>query len=118
MARFLIVDDSRVIRQIIHDELESAGHTVVGEAGTGSDAISLCRAARPDVVTMDITMDDMDGVEAIRTIKEFAPDIKVIVVSALSNEQLVPQLAALGVTTYIQKPFSVEKFIEQLNRLL
>ncbi|HEQ71445.1 MAG TPA: response regulator [Spirochaetia bacterium] len=118
MSRFLIVDDSRVIRQIIHDELEGAGHTVVGEAGTGRDAIALCRTARPDVVTMDITMDDMDGVEAIRTITKFAPDTKVIVVSALSDDQLHPQLAALGVTAYIQKPFTVDKFIEQLNRLL
>lgn len=87
MARVLIVDDAAFMRMMIKDILEKNDFEIVGEANNGIVAVDLYKKEKPDVVTMDITMPDMDGIEAVKQIKAFDPDAKVIMCSAMDNNQ-------------------------------
>lgn len=82
MAKILIVDDSRTSRKILHSILEEAGYEIVGEAVDGQDAVEKFKELKPDIVTLDITMPVMDGIEALKLIKEDSPAAKVIMVTA------------------------------------
>jgi two-component system chemotaxis response regulator CheY len=108
MARFLIVDDSSTIRAILRDNLAAIGHSVAGEAAGGREAVRLFSELAPDFVLMDIAIEDIDGFEAIRRIRAFAPEARVIVITALPREQIDADLRALRVTGYLAKPFTQE----------
>jgi two-component system chemotaxis response regulator CheY len=118
MARVLVVDDSKVVRQMIREELEKCGHIVAGEAGTGREAITLFRKEKPDLVTMDIIMDDIDGIDAIRKILTIDKKAKIIVISALEQESIVDELKRLGVVDYISKPFVPQELSMRLSEIL
>ncbi len=109
MARALIVDDSTLIRRIIADELGLIGHAVVGEAAGGREAVRLFGELRPDLVLMDLALEECDGIESIRRIRALSPTVRIIVVSALEAENVGRQLVELRVDGYLRKPFTPEE---------
>ena len=89
MARVLVVDDAAFMRKMVGDALTSGGHEIVGEAGDGAEAIARYQELRPEVTTLDITMPEKDGLEALREIIQLDPDARVVMCSALGQESKV-----------------------------
>ena len=118
MARFLVVDDSTVMRKNIKNILEAAGHEVVSEAADGRDVLPAYVNTKPDFVTMDISMPVTDGIEALKTLVKNFPDAKVIMVSALGQKARVLEAIKLGAKSYIVKPIETDKFIEVIKKLI
>ena len=116
MARILIVDDSRLIRNIIRAELEKAGHTIAGEASSGKEAISLCAKEKPDIITLDLTMDDMDGIEVLKTIRAVNGEVRFIIISALRQENLMGAAKMFGAVDYLTKPFTPEELCLRVGK--
>lgn len=109
MLNILIVDDSLIIRKNLKKYIASLGHNFIGEATTGLQAIEACKALKPDLITMDITMPDMDGVTAVEKIKEFDPDVNVIMITSHGQEDMIVSSLKAGAKGYILKPVSEEK---------
>jgi two-component system, chemotaxis family, chemotaxis protein CheY len=99
----LIVDDSSIMRKMLKEVLRGGGHQIVGEAKGGEDAVALYRAIRPDIVTMDITMREMDGFAAARHIYAQDPKAKIIFLSNLNDEKYSDQAKQLGAAGYVNK---------------
>ncbi len=117
--RVLIVDDALFMRAMIRDILEQTGRfAVVGEASNGIEALALFRELRPDLVTMDIVMPEMDGIQATREILRLDPGATIVICSALGQEDLVIESIAAGARDFIVKPFAVEKVMQVLATLL
>lgn len=118
MAKMLVVDDSSIMRRNLSSILTEAGHTVVAEADNGEQAVRLYKRHKPDIVTMDITMPDLDGICAVKDIMSLDPEALIIMISALDQKLMV--LAALqnGASHYIIKPFDPEKVINVVNEVL
>ena len=109
MANILIVDDSRTSRKILKDILVQLGHTVVGEACNGQEGCDKYDELKPDIVTMDITMPVMDGLEALRTIKDKDENAKVIMVTAAGQKTKMVEAVKSGASEFISKPFETEQ---------
>ena len=105
MANILIVDDSRISRKVLRNVLEGQGHTIVGEAGNGNEALEQYDKLHPDLVTLDITMPGMDGIEALGHIKEKDPEAKVLMITAAGQKEKMLEAIRLGCVDYILKPF-------------
>lgn len=118
MANILIVDDSRTSRRILRGILEEAGHTVVDEAVNGQEGYQKYRALKPDLVTMDITMPVMDGVEALKLIKAEYKDSKVIMVTAAGQKHNMLDAVQNGADEFLAKPFDVEKIVSTIEKVL
>ncbi|MBZ9636038.1 response regulator [Clostridium sp. FP1] len=118
MARVLIVDDAAFMRMMVKDILEKNGFEVVGEASNGLKAVELYKAEKPDVVTMDITMPDMDGIEAVKEIKIFDPAAKIIMCSAMGQQSMVMDAIRAGAKDFIVKPFQADRVIEAIKKVL
>jgi len=119
LFRVLIVDDALFMRSMIRDILERSGRfCVVGEASNGIEALEMYRELRPDLVTMDIVMPEMDGIEATRAILRFHPGATVVICSALGQEDLVIESIAAGARDFIVKPFAADKVMQVLATLL
>lgn len=118
MAEILIVDDSEMFREIIKDIFEKAGETVVGMAANGVEGVEMFMKLRPDITTMDITMPEMGGVEALRRIMEEDPDAKVIMVSSAGQEDKVNEAMILGACAFLQKPYELDKVLEAVLDVL
>ncbi len=116
MARVLIVDDAAFMRMMIKDILEKNGYQVVGEASNGIKAVELYKAEKPDVVTMDITMPDMDGIEAVKEIKAFDPAAKIIMCSAMGQQTMVMDAIRSGARDFIVKPFQADRVLEAIRK--
>ncbi len=101
--RVLIVDDSSIMRKMVRKNLESGGHTILGEAKNGIEAIELYRSLKPDVVTMDVTMRDMDGFTAAEKILASDPNARIIFLSNLDKDKYSENAARLGALGYIKK---------------
>jgi two-component system chemotaxis response regulator CheY len=112
----MIVDDSPIIQHKLSMMLELAGYRVVQKASTGMEAIAAYRSRRPDVVTMDITMPDMDGIQATRTIVSEFPDAKVIMVTSHGQEKMVLEALKAGAKGYVIKPFQAHKVYEAIQK--
>lgn len=115
--KILIVDDAIFMRNIIKDILTEEGYTVVGEAGNGEEAIEKCKMLKPDIITMDIVMPIMSGIDAVREIKKMNNNVKIIMCSALGQESLVMEALEAGAEDFITKPFKKERVIEVLRKL-
>jgi two-component system chemotaxis response regulator CheY len=113
----LVVDDSSIMRKMIKQTLIGAGHTVVGEAKSGDDAVSLYQGQlNPDLVTMDITMRGMDGIAAAKTILAFDADARIIILSNLDEDRFSKEAAQIGAKGYINKHKTAE-ILDLINRL-
>ena len=118
MATILIVDDAAFMRGSLKYIVESAGHSVVGMAKDGQEALRLCRKLKPDIVTLDILMRGMDGLSALEAIKKENSGIKVIMVSALGQEEKQKEAYELGALGYIRKPFKQTEIVDEIKRVL
>lgn len=116
--RILIVDDAIFMRMKLKDILEKSGFEIVGEAQNGKEAIEKYKAERPDLVTMDITMPEMDGVTALKGIMAIDPNAKVIMCSAMGQQSMVMEAIQCGALDFIVKPFDNERVIKSLNKVL
>lgn len=118
MARVLIVDDSIIMRRNLTAILKEVGHTIVSEAGNGQQAYLQYRIHKPDIVTMDITMPNMDGIDALKQILEEDPKAKVIMISALDQKSKVYTALRIGAKHYIIKPLTAEKITSVIDSVL
>lgn len=112
----LIVDDAAFMRMMLKDILTKAGYEVVGEAENGAVAIEKYKDLRPDVVTMDITMPEMDGITALKEIRKINPNTVVIMCSAMGQQAMVIDAIQAGAKDFIVKPFQPERVIEAMKR--
>ncbi len=117
MKRVLVVDDAAFMRKMLGDILRRNGYEVVGEAGNGLEAVERYKALRPDLVTMDITMPDIDGIQAVRSIKEFDPDCVIVMISAMGQRGMVLDAVQAGAKGFIVKPFQEIKIMEEISKL-
>ena len=117
MKRVLIVDDASFMRMSIKNMLANYDFEIVGEAENGVMAIEKYKELQPDIVTMDITMPEMDGLEALREIKKIDPGASVVMVSALGQEARMKEAIIYGAIGFIVKPFKEEMLISALSKL-
>lgn len=117
MAKLLIVDDAAFMRMTIKKMVTAHGHTVVGEAENGVEAVKKYMEVKPDVVLLDITMPEMDGVSALKRIKEQAPDAKVVICSAMGQQAMVAQAIQNGAKDFVVKPFEESRLIAAIDRV-
>ncbi len=118
MANILIVDDSVIMRRNLKSMLVQAGHTIVAEASDGLEAYREYGKHLPDLVTMDITMPVMNGIDAVKKIIATYPDANIIMISALDQRNMIFEAIQNGAKHYILKPITVEKILETVNGVL
>ena len=111
----LIVDDAAFMRMKLKDILEKNGYNVVGEAQNGLEAVSLYKEVKPDLVTMDITMPEMDGIEALKEIKAVDPAAKVIMCSAMGQQGMVMEAIKMGAIDFVGKLYETARGIKALS---
>ena len=114
----LICDDAVFMRTMLSDILSSAGFTVVGQAQTGQEAVARYKELQPDLVTMDIVMPDMGGIEAVRLITAEYPDAKILMCSAMGQQSLVVEAIQAGARDFVVKPFQPSRVLEAVQRVL
>lgn len=114
MKRALVVDDAAFMRIALRKILEKSGFEVVGEADTGMKAVQQYRLLKPDIVTMDLTMPELGGVEAIKIIKSIDNNARIIVISSMGHEINVKEAIIAGAVSFIVKPFKEEVISKQL----
>ncbi|MDI6716278.1 MAG: response regulator [Actinomycetota bacterium] len=112
----LVVDDAAFMRMKIIKLLTENGYQVIGEAGNGEEAVSKYQQLRPDLVIMDITMPIMDGITAINEIKKLDDSAKVIVCSAMGQQNMVIQAIKSGAKDYVLKPFQPDRVLEAVKK--
>ncbi|MGY3746488.1 response regulator [Vagococcus salmoninarum] len=115
--KVLIVDDAVFMRMKLRDILEKNGYEVVAEAQNGLEAIERYNETTPDLVTMDITMPEMDGVEALKKIKAEHPEAKVLMCSAMGQQGMVMDAIRAGAVDFIVKPFDSDRVIKALDKV-
>jgi two-component system chemotaxis response regulator CheY len=115
--RVLVVDDAIFMRMKLKDILEKNGFEVVAEAQNGVEAIEKYKAEKPDLVTMDITMPEMDGISALKEIKKIDSSAKVIMCSAMGQQSMVMEAIQSGAIDFIVKPFDVDRVSQSLSKI-
>jgi two-component system chemotaxis response regulator CheY len=118
MGKILIVDDTLFMRTLLKNILFSGGHAIVGEAVDGEDGITKYKELKPDLVTMDIVMPKLNGIEALKAIKEIDPAAKIVMCTAVGQEQMVKLAIKSGAKGYIIKPFQAPKVLEEVKNVL
>ncbi|CAI6026986.1 response regulator [Cohnella ginsengisoli] len=116
--RILVVDDAAFMRMMIRDILTKNGYEVVGEAQDGSQAIEKFKELSPDLITMDITMPEMDGIAALKEIRKMDSNAKVIMCSAMGQQAMVIDAIQAGAKDFIVKPFQADRVIEAIKKTL
>lgn len=117
MKKVMIVDDTAFMRLALKTMLEKNGYEVVAEAVNGADAIKKYREHAPDIVTMDITMPEMTGIEALKVILQNNPQAKVVMISAMGQESFVKEAIVSGAKYFVVKPFKEDKVIETVSKI-
>ena len=118
MSRVLIADDAAFMRMMIKNILTEAGYEVVGEAENGQVAVAKYEELRPDLTTMDITMPEMDGVSALRKIREGDPAARIVMCSAMGQQAMVIESIQAGAKDFIVKPFERDRVLEAVEKAL
>jgi two-component system, chemotaxis family, chemotaxis protein CheY len=118
MARVLVVDDAAFMRKMVSDALSKAGHEVIGEACNGVEAVESFRALKPELTTLDITMPEKDGLQALGEIMTLDPSARVIMCSALGQESKVLESIKLGARDFVVKPFQPARVQEAVAKAL
>jgi two-component system, chemotaxis family, chemotaxis protein CheY len=116
MAKVLVVDDAMFMRKVVTDALVSGGHEVVGEASNGLEAVERFKELRPDVLTLDITMPEKDGLAALREIIALDPSARVVMCSALGQESKVLEAVKAGAKDFIVKPFQKDRVLSAIAK--
>lgn len=116
--KIMIVDDAAFMRMMIKDILTKNGYEVVAEAADGVQAIEKYKELQPDLVTMDITMPEMDGIAALKAIKEINANAKVIMCSAMGQQAMVIDAIQAGAKDFIVKPFQADRVLEAIGKTL
>jgi two-component system, chemotaxis family, chemotaxis protein CheY len=114
----LVCDDAIFMRTMISDILSQAGFEIVGEAESGLQAVEKYKALKPDLVTMDIVMPDMGGIEAVREICKGDPEAKILMCSAMGQQALVVEAIQAGAKDFVVKPFQPSRVLEAVQRVL
>ena len=118
MARILLVDDAAFMRKVIKDTLSKAGYTDLHEAVDGADAVEKYNSLKPDLVLMDITMPNMDGLEALKAIRAADPNANVVMCSAMGQETMVIDAIRSGAKDFIVKPFKPERVLKTVTSIV
>lgn len=118
MKKVLIVDDAMFMRLAIRNILERNHFEVIGEAENGIEGIKKYKSLRPDIVTMDLTMPEMTGTEALKEIIEYDSGANVVVVSAMGQESLIKEAIISGAKSFIVKPIKEDHLVKTLNKIL
>lgn len=113
----LVVDDAIFMRTLLKQMLTETGCTVIGEAGNGRQAIELAKKLTPDIMTLDITMPEMDGIEAIEGILKVSPETKIIMCSAMAQQPKVVEAIKKGAKDFIVKPFEKARVLQAINNV-
>ena len=116
--KVLVVDDAAFMRMMIKDILRKGGYEVIGEAEDGSKAVEKFKELRPDLVTMDITMPDMDGITAVKEIRKIDPAAMIIMCSAMGQQAMVIDAIQAGAKDFVVKPFQPERVLEAVRKVL
>lgn len=114
----LLVDDAAFMRMMIKDILSKNGYEILGEAENGAIAIDKYKELKPDLVIMDITMPEIDGIEAVKAIKEGDPDAKIIMCSAMGQQAMVIEAIQAGAKDFIVKPFQADRVLEAVKKVI
>ena len=114
----LICDDAAFMRMMIKDILTKNGYNIVGEAENGAKAVEKYNELKPDLVLMDITMPEMDGIEALKKIKALDPGAKIIMCSAMGQQAMVIEAIQAGAKDFIVKPFQAERVLEAVKKVV
>jgi two-component system, chemotaxis family, chemotaxis protein CheY len=115
--RILITDDALFMRVTLKKILTEGGYDVVGEAQNGAEAVQKYAELKPDVVTMDITMPEMDGIQALKEIRKIDPNAKVVMCTAMGQKNMVVEAVQSGAKDFIVKPFQADRVLEALSKL-
>ena len=118
MYKILVVDDAGFMRMTIKNHLTKAGYTDFVEGEDGAKAVDLYKSEKPDLVIMDITMPNMNGIDALRAISQSDPGAKVIMCSAMGQESMVMEAITLGALDFIVKPFKQERIVQTVSKVL
>lgn len=118
MAKIMVVDDAAFMRMMLIDALAKNGYDDFVEAENGREAFEKYKTLRPDMVIMDITMPEMDGLEALKAIRQFDPQAQVIMCSAMGQESMVIDAIRSGAKDFIVKPFKAERIIKTVETIL
>ena len=115
-VRVLVVDDAAFMRMMVKDILSKNGYEVVGEAENGMKALEKYQELKPDLVTMDITMPEMDGISAVKEIKKVDPNAKIVMCSAMGQQAMVIEAIQAGARDFIVKPFQPDRVLEAVRK--
>ena len=118
MAKIMICDDAAFMRMMIKDILTKNGYNIAGEAENGAKAVEKYAELKPDLVLMDITMPEMDGIEALKKIKASDPGASVIMCSAMGQQAMVIESIQSGAKDFIVKPFQADRVIEAVQKVV
>ena len=118
MANILIVDDAAFMRLTIGKIMEPEGHTIVAEAATGIEAVEKFAMFKPDVTILDITMPEMNGIEALKRIKILDPKAKIVICTAMGQKSMVAKAVELGAEEFIVKPFENKDLIAAVKKVM
>lgn len=118
MARILLCDDSSFMRMMLKKVIIGMGHEIVGEAADGRQAVQLHRKLKPDLTTMDITMPNMDGIEAVKHIHEEEPLARIVMVTAIGQRAVITEALKAGASDFIVKPFNPEQVEDTIEKIL
>ena len=116
--KILVVDDAAFMRMMVKDILVKNGYDVVGEATNGAEAVAMYKEHRPDLVTMDITMPEMDGITALKEIKKINPQARVIMCSAMGQQAMVLEAIQAGARDFVVKPFQADRVLDAVKKAL
>ncbi|MGW8959202.1 response regulator [Paenibacillus sp. NPDC055715] len=117
MATIIIVDDSLFMRSVLKDIFLDLGHSVIAEAENGYDAVLKYSNLRPDLITMDINMPKMDGLEAVGKIIGLDPEAKILMCSALGQQEAIIKAFQAGAKDFIVKPFEMERVVNAITKI-
>ncbi|MRH42613.1 response regulator [Aquibacillus halophilus] len=118
MANILIVDDAKFMRVTLSNMLLKGNHKIVGEAEDGKRAVEMYKNLEPDLVTMDITMPELNGIDAVKEIISIDPNAKIIMCSAMGQQKLVVEAIEIGAKDFLVKPFEENRVLDAINRIL
>lgn len=117
MKKVLVCDDALAMRMIMKKHIENMGYEVIGEACDGIEAVSLYKEMKPDIVTMDVTMPNKNGIEALKEIIAYDRNASVVMVTAMGQEERVKEAILSGAKNFIVKPFMADKLQEVIGKL-